>query len=42
MIKNIRESVGEAGLQSYFGLLSHGNTSKLREQVVGEYWLWQG
>lgn len=40
MFKNIKNSIGEAGLTSYLGLLSHGNSIKLREQVVGEYWLW--
>ncbi len=41
MMRNIRSSVSEAGLQSYLGLISHGNTIKLRERVMGEWWLWQ-
>ncbi len=41
MLRNIRSSTGEAGFQSYLGLISHGNTVKLREQVISEYWLWQ-
>ena len=41
MLRNIRSFTGEAGFQSYLGLISHGNTAKLRDQVIGEYWLWQ-
>lgn len=41
MLRNIKSSTGEAGFQSYLGLISHGNTIKLRQQVIGEYWLWQ-
>jgi len=41
MFKNIRSSISKAGLMSYLGLISHGNTIALREQVLGEYWLWQ-
>lgn len=41
MFRNIRSSISEESLQSYLGLIGHGNTAKLREQVVGEYWLWQ-
>jgi len=42
MFRNIRNSISEAGLTSYLGLISHGNTVGLRKQVIGEYWLWQG
>lgn len=41
MLKNIRNSTGEAGLQSYLGLINYGNTVKLHKQVIEEYWLWQ-
>ncbi len=41
MLRNIRSSTGEAGFRSYLGLISHGNTVKLRQQVISEYWLWQ-
>ena len=41
MFRNIKSSISEESLQSYLGLISHGNTAKVREQVVGEYWLWQ-
>lgn len=41
MLRNIRSSTGEAGFKSYLGLISHGNTIKLRQQVIGEYWLWR-
>ena len=39
MFKNIRNSISEESLQSYFGLMRYGNTEKLRERVVDE-WLW--
>ena len=41
MLRSIRNTTGEAGFQSYLGLIKHGNTVKLREQIIGEYWLWQ-
>ncbi len=28
-------------LQSYLGLLKHGNTHKLQEELLNEYWIWQ-
>ncbi|MBI2444614.1 MAG: group II intron reverse transcriptase domain-containing protein [Candidatus Magasanikbacteria bacterium] len=40
MLQNIRNSISEAGLTSYLGLISHGNTAGLRERVMEEYWLW--
>lgn len=40
MMRNIRLVVSEESLQSYLGLLSYGNTTTLRQDVVGEYWLW--
>jgi len=41
MLRNIKSSVSKESLQSYLGLLSHGNSIKLREQVMGDYWLWR-
>lgn len=41
MMRNIKNAICEESLVSYLGLLSHGNTYALREQVIGEYWLWQ-
>ena len=41
MMRNIKSAVSEESLMSYLGLISHGNTKKLREQVVGEWWLRQ-
>lgn len=40
IFRNIRGSISEESLQSYFGLISHGNTAKLRERAAGEHWLW--
>lgn len=39
MFNKIKKSASEESLQSYLGLLGHGNSAKLREQAVGEYWL---
>lgn len=41
MFKKIQKSISEESLQSYFGLISHGNTNKLHELVVIHHWLWQ-
>jgi hypothetical protein len=41
MLKRIKQTPSEETLQSYLGLLSHGNTIKLRERLLGEQWLWQ-
>lgn len=41
MFKNIKNTVSRESLQSYLGLMSHGNTQKLHEKLIGEYWLWQ-
>ncbi len=41
MFARIKTHPTEETLQSYLGMLGHGNTVKLREQVLGEYWLWQ-
>jgi len=41
MTRRLRECLDEATLQSYLGLLSHGNTRKLRDEVLQEYWVWK-
>ena len=41
MFAKLRQSPKEEVLQSYLGLISHGNAKKLRQEVLGEYWLWQ-
>lgn len=37
MFKRIKESPTEATLNSYLGLLKHGNTERLRQRVMEEY-----
>ena len=39
--RQIKISPNNQTLQSYLGLLSHGNTFKLKEKILNEYWLWQ-
>lgn len=39
MIKRVRENPTSETLQSYFGLLRHGNTNKIHSEVVKEYLL---
>jgi len=41
MFRKIREHEKVETLQSYLGLLSHGNTQKLRDHVLNEYWIRQ-
>ncbi len=40
MFKRVQEHPTKETLQSYLGLLSHGNARGLRERVVTEWWLW--
>lgn len=35
-----RENPKPETLQSYLGLLKHGNTHKIRERLLMEYWMW--
>lgn len=42
MFKRVEEYMEEESLQSYLGLLSHGNTTHPRRQVMTWYWLCQG
>lgn len=41
MMIKISENPAPETLQSYLGLLSHGDTLELSEQLVVNYWLWQ-
>jgi len=41
MFRNIQKSMSKESLQSYFGLIRHGNSQKLLKSVVWEDWLWQ-
>ena len=39
MFQKIKASPTAESLQSYLGLLGHGNTAKMRRCLLGEYWL---
>ena len=41
MIRRVQEHPVPETVQSYLGLLKHGNTHKVRQQVLNGYWLWQ-
>lgn len=41
IIKRIRKNPKPATLNSYLGLLKHGNTDKLKKSVLNEYYLYQ-
>lgn len=41
MFMKMRMSLSEGGLQSYLGLLTHGNTEKIHSRLLNECWLWQ-
>ncbi len=41
MIRRVQESPVPATVQSYLGLLKHGNTHTVRQQVLNSYWLWR-
>lgn len=41
MFRRLAANPKEEVLQSYLGLLSHGNRHKLREQLKNDFWLWQ-
>lgn len=40
IFKRIYEQPKEATLQSYLGLISHGNAFKLRQRILNWYGLW--
>ncbi|MDP2656112.1 MAG: reverse transcriptase domain-containing protein [bacterium] len=39
MFKKLSHDSNEATLQSYLGLLSHGNTHKIRTSILNDHWL---
>ncbi len=41
MLKRIQENPTNETLQSYLGLIKHGNSFKIKEEVLNEYWLWE-
>lgn len=41
MMRRLRERPEKETLQSYLGLLSHGNTHKLKDEVLQRYWMWR-
>jgi len=41
MLSQIKNNSAPETLQSYLGLLKHGNTYKTKQELLGEYWLWQ-
>jgi hypothetical protein len=41
MLRRIRERPQEATLQSYLGLMRHGQSEQLCKQVITEQWLWR-
>lgn len=41
VLKGVRHEPGNDRLQSYLGLLQHGNTYKICNQLKNDYWLWK-
>ena len=41
MFAGIKETGGEEVIQSYLGLLKHGNAFKLEQEVLNNYWIWK-
>ncbi|MEK9183357.1 MAG: reverse transcriptase/maturase family protein, partial [Patescibacteria group bacterium] len=41
MARRIKESPTNETLQSYLGLLKHGNSLKARNELLNKYWLWK-
>ena len=41
MLTRIQDHPAPETVQSYLGLLKHGNTHKIRQNVLHEYWLWR-
>ena len=41
MLRRIEENPVDATVQSYIGMISHGQAYHLREQVLTNYWLWR-
>jgi len=40
MMRRVQEHLTQKTMQSYLGLLKHGNTFRLRNEVLNKYWLW--
>lgn len=40
MLRRLQERAVPETLQSYLGLLRHGNTFKVRQEALNQYWLW--
>lgn len=41
MMKRIKENSTPQGLVSYLGLLKHGNTFKIKKELLNSYWMWE-
>lgn len=41
MFFRVKERATHETLQSYLGLLKHGNTAKTRQELLGRYWVWK-
>jgi hypothetical protein len=41
MLKRVRWNAKNETLQSYLGLIQHGDTYELRNQILNEYWFWK-
>lgn len=41
MLRRIKGNPTNGALQSYLGLLKHGNSIKIKDELLGEYWLWK-
>lgn len=41
MMRRIQERGRKETLQLYLGLLKHGDTFKLRQETLNQYWLWR-
>jgi hypothetical protein len=42
MLKRLEQSGSEPTLQSYMGLIGHGDTYELQQDLLNRSWLWQG
>ena len=41
MFRNLKGNTSEETLQSYLSLLTHGNTTKIRDRVINNFWLFK-
>lgn len=41
MMRKMRSTVNEQNYNSYVGLITHGNTVQLQQQLANEYWFWR-